>query len=151
MFFKRIFYFWSLICVFVLLLCCVFILFNAFWYFLVLLVLLALFVLLKSYREKKFKTDLITSFILLRPYFIYNVKKRISMSTSLQVLSWPNFFIKPVSSVRWYISFLHFKAFKVRFHLVPLVHYVLVPKIQICMPNMTLGSMLTLRYPFYYC
>ena len=44
-----------------LLLCCVFILFSAFWCFFV------LFVRVKSYHEKKkkFKTDLMTSFILL--------------------------------------------------------------------------------------
>ena len=99
MFFKRIFYFWSLICVFVLLLCCVFILFNAFWYFLVLLVLLVLFVLLKSYREKKFKTDLITSFILLRPYFIYNVKKEYQCQQACR------YYLDPIfSSNLWALS-----------------------------------------------
>ena len=60
MFFKRIFYFYSL------LLGCVFILFGAFWYFLLSSILFVLFVRVKSYHEKKTKkTDLMTSFILL--------------------------------------------------------------------------------------
>ena len=54
-----------------LLLGCVFILFSAFWYFLVRCILFALFVRVKSHREKKnkkkkkIKTDLMTSFVLL--------------------------------------------------------------------------------------
>ena len=68
MFFKHNLYFYSLICVFVLLLGCTFILFGAFGTFLVSCILFMIFVGVKSYYEKnnkKFKTALMTSFILL--------------------------------------------------------------------------------------
>ena len=75
MFFKRIFYFCSLICV----LCFCFVvflyflvLFGTFW---CLVFFLCFFVLVKSYhkKNKKFKTDLITSFILLLNLSYHNL------------------------------------------------------------------------------
>ena len=69
---------------FVLLLCCVFILFSAFWCFLVPCILFVLFVRVKSYHEeKKVKTDLMTSFILLLKWHLlvtgnYGVSAKIS-------------------------------------------------------------------------
>ena len=47
------------------------------------------------------------------------------------------------SSIRWYISFLHFKTFKIQFCGVPFLHYVLVFKIHIYMQKMTFSSLLT--------
>ena len=55
----------------------------------------------------------------------------------------PIFFICFSSSICWYISFLHFKTFKVQFCGVPCFHYVLVCKIHIYMQKMTLSSLLT--------
>ena len=55
----------------------------------------------------------------------------------------PIFFICSLSSIRWYISFLHFKTFKIQFCGVPFLHYVLVCKIHIYMQKMTLSSLLT--------
>ena len=76
MFFKRIFYFCSLICVILLFLGCVFMLFCGFWCFVCLLCILCLmfflcflcFLCMQNHfvkKKKKFKTVLITSFILL--------------------------------------------------------------------------------------
>ena len=48
------------------------------------------------------------------------------------------FLIYSSSSIRWSISFLYFKTFKIQFYAVPPLHYVLVCKIHICMPKMTL-------------
>ena len=53
------------------------------------------------------------------------------------------FLIYFLGSVRWPISFLHFKTLKIQFHGVPLLHYVLVCKIHIYMPNKTLSNQLT--------
>ena len=53
------------------------------------------------------------------------------------------FFIYSLSFIRWYISFLHFKTFKIQFHGVSQLHYVLVFKIHIYMPKMILSSLLT--------
>ena len=55
----------------------------------------------------------------------------------------PIFFICSSSSIRCYISFLHFKTFKIQFCGVPFLHYVLVCKIHIYMQKMTLSNMLT--------
>ena len=49
----------------------------------------------------------------------------------------PIFFIYSLSSICWYISFLHFKTSKIQFHGVPPLHFVLVCKIPIYMPKMT--------------
>ena len=45
----------------------------------------------------------------------------------------PIFLICSLSSIRWYILFLHFKNFKIQFCGVPFLHYVLICKIHICM------------------
>ena len=48
-----------------------------------------------------------------------------------------------MSSIRWYISFLHFKDFKTQFHGVPPpLHHVLICKIHIYTPKMTFSSLL---------
>ena len=60
------------------------------------------------------------------------------------------FHIYSLSSICWwYISFLHFKSLKIQFHGVFLLHSVLVCKIFIYMPKMTLSSLLT-KIPFFY-
>ena len=51
--------------------------------------------------------------------------------------------------IRWYILFLHFTTFKIQFHGVPLLHYVLVSKIHIYMSNITILSLLT-KISFFY-
>ena len=64
---------------------------------------------------------------------------------------WPHFsyaFYSFMHSIlRRYISFLYFKTFKIQFLgvLLPL-HYILVCKIHIYMPKMTLSSLLTLIF-----
>ena len=55
----------------------------------------------------------------------------------------PIFFICYLSSIHWYISFLHFETFKIQFCGVIFLHYVLVCKIHIYMQKMTLSSLLT--------
>ena len=49
----------------------------------------------------------------------------------------------------WYISFLHFKTYKIQSHRVPLLHYVLVCKTQTYIPKMTLSRLLTWMSSFY--
>ena len=53
----------------------------------------------------------------------------------------PIFLICSLSSIRWYISFLHFNTFKIQSHGVPHLHYVLVRKINIYKSKMTLSSL----------
>ena len=52
------------------------------------------------------------------------------------------YFIYSLSSIRWYISFLHFKTFKIQFHGIITLHYVQACKIHIYMPRNTLLSLL---------
>ena len=42
------------------------------------------------------------------------------------LLIFPNFY--SLSSIQWYISFLHFKKFKIQFHEIPYLHYILICK-----------------------
>ena len=61
------------------------------------------------------------------------------------------FFIYSLSSIRWCISFLHFKIFKIQFHEVP-PPFVLCSgfwNLHIYMPKMTLSSLLTWISIFY--
>ena len=51
--------------------------------------------------------------------------------------------------IRWHISFLHFKKFKIQFHGVSPLHYLLICKIDVNMPKTTLSSLLT-EIPFFY-
>ena len=64
---------------------------------------------------------------------------------------WPHFFVYFSSSFVsfWYISFMHFKTFKIQFHGVCPLHYVLACKIHIYLPKMTLSSLLTWMSFFY--
>ena len=48
------------------------------------------------------------------------------------------FFTHSLSSIGYYISFLHFKTFKIQFHGLPPSHYAQVRKIHIYMPKMTI-------------
>ena len=52
------------------------------------------------------------------------------------------YFIYSLSSIRWYISFLHFKTFKIQFHGIITLHYVQACKIHIYTPRKTLLSLL---------
>ena len=53
------------------------------------------------------------------------------------------------SNLRAFISFLYFKNFKIQFHWIPTLYYVLVCKIHIYMLQMTLSSQLTEASFFY--
>ena len=82
----------------------------------------------------------------LRGYLFVSDDYEITMITRQMT---PFFFICSSSSIRWYISFLHFKTFKIQFCGVPFLHYVLVCKIHIYMQKMTLSSLLT-QISFFY-
>ena len=55
----------------------------------------------------------------------------------------PIFLIYSLDSIRCCILFLYFKTFKIQFHGVPPLHYVLVCKIHIYFPKKTFSSLLT--------
>ena len=48
------------------------------------------------------------------------------------------FFSYTLSPINWYISFLHFKAFKIQFLRVPTLHYVVFYKIHVSITKMIL-------------
>ena len=61
----------------------------------------------------------------------------------------PFFFVNSLSSIRWFISFLHLKTFKIQFLGVPPLYYFLVCKIHIFMLKMTLSRLFT-QISFFY-
>ena len=77
---------------------------------------------------------------------IFDILMIITLEANMITREITPFFIYSLSSIRWYISFLHFQTFKTQFHGVPRLHYVLVCKLVIFMPKMTLLGLLSFTY-----
>ena len=72
---------------------------------------------------------------------IFDILMTLNLGVNITRQMTPIFLIYSLSSIRWYISFLHFKNLKFQSHGVPIFQYVLVCKIHISVLKMTLSSL----------